>query len=77
MNKFCVNCAHFRPETETEIEGCHRKIVKKTDPVTGRSFFTGRKEPNSERSSGWWNSFLEGTCGKSGRFFKEKNEKSI
>lgn len=65
--KLCVDCEHY--SEDDDVHYCNR--VTKIHPVTGK---VKNKSCPSERFT--WDLFarISGECGRSGRFFKPKEE---
>lgn len=87
-NKICINCVHYEPKDSKSKANDNilwnnskcalAKRYVSTDIVTGveKEIFDHRRECSWQRIDGWLFCRLSKTCGREGRFFKEKENKN-
>jgi hypothetical protein len=64
MKKLCVNCKYF----------VNKRCTYKPDLVHGKSVAGWRGDPRLLREETWLGAILFGTCGRRGRWWKQREE---
>ena len=65
--KFCRDCKHYDNRAN-----CTKTVVEGVDMVTGMKTSTGTKPCSIERIEGMFWAWLDGACGKAGRYWEAK-----
>lgn len=71
--KFCKDCKHYIKRGEwSAYDRCNRKNLIDPNVINDMTKFC-----YSERQDGWFSARLEGTCGREGRFYEQKEVDSV